>query len=259
MAEISRLRADNPSRLTGNGTNTWIYGERELVVIDPGPDLPAHLERVAAEVRRRGRAAMVAVTHHHPDHREGAATMAAMLDVPIALYHEEALSAGTMPLRDGDRLLAGGGELTVLHTPGHASDHLCFWAERERVVFTGDHVLQGTTSVIAPPDGDMARYMRSLAGISRLGATRLLPGHGEPIEDAAAALRTLIAHREEREAQIVAELGSEPRTILELVNVLYSTYPPEVLDLAALTVHAHLIKLEREGRVSAQPDGYRLA
>ncbi len=243
------LRAPNPGPLTGLGTNTWIYGAGESLVIDPGPADEAHLTQVVKAATRLGPVAAVACTHHHQDHVAGAARLCELTGAPLAVHHRRAQRPGELPLHDQDRLLVGSSELIAVHTPGHASDHLCFFDATERWLFTGDLVLQGTTSLVVPPDGDMTAYLHSLERILRLGPLHLLPGHGEALEDGDAAVRGLIQHRLRREAQILRQLRRGPATVSELVAPLYAAYPHPVLEMAAGTVHTHLIKLEREGLV----------
>jgi glyoxylase-like metal-dependent hydrolase (beta-lactamase superfamily II) len=248
-AEILLVRAPNPGPLTGSGTNTWIYGSGETVVIDPGPADESHLERVAESARRQGRVVAVAVTHHHGDHLDGASRLCELTGAPLAVHFRRADQASDLPLHDGDRLLVGDSELEAIHTPGHASDHLCFFDRSARVLFTGDHVLQGSTSLVVPPDGEMAAYLASLERVLQLRPRRLNPGHGESIEDAEGAIRELIAHRLQRETQILDQLRLGPTCPEELVPRLYASYPKAVLGMASGTVLAHLLKLEREGRV----------
>ncbi len=246
---IELVRAANPGPLTGAGTNTWIYGQDEVVVIDPGPLLEDHLDTVKRVAERRGRIAALICTHHHVDHVEGAQRLSELTAAPLALYHARAKGISDLPLHHGDRVLVGRSELSVIHTPGHASDHICLYSERDRVVFTGDHVLSGTTSVIWPPDGDMDDYLTSLELIRGLGPARLLPGHGDPIEDPASHLLDLADHRLEREAQVLEALRSGPARPEDLVPRLYADYPREVWEPAAKTVLAHCLRLEKLGKV----------
>lgn len=248
-AAVILVRANNPGPLTGPGTNTWIFGREEAVVIDPGPLMEDHLAEVASRAAEIGRVAAVICTHHHPDHREGADRLCQMTGAPLGLFQTAADRSGQLPICDGDRILAGTAELVAFHTPGHARDHICLLAERERVLFTGDHVLSGTTSVIWPPDGDMADYIRSLERIQKLAVDRLLPGHGEPIADPKAAVGSLIAHRRERESQVIDALGQGPARPQELVPILYVDYPRAVWAAAAQTTLAHCLKLAAEGRL----------
>jgi len=248
-ALVTLVRAPNPGPLTGTGTNTWIFGLGEALVIDPGPLDEPHLQRVAEAAAQVGRVAAVLCTHHHEDHQAGAERLCELTGAPLAVFHRRADRVGTLPLHHQDRILAGRSELIAIHTPGHASDHLCFLAERERLLFTGDHVLSGTTSVIWPPDGDMAQYLKSLELVAGLAVDRLLPGHGEPMDHPAATLAALIRHRQEREAEILAALEPGPARPSELVLRLYAGYPAEVLPYAAQTVLAHCLKLVAEGRL----------
>ncbi|MHB1525425.1 MAG: MBL fold metallo-hydrolase [Candidatus Dormibacteria bacterium] len=249
QATVTLVRASNPGPLTGSGTNTWIFGLDETVVIDPGPLEEEHLQRVAETALRVGRVAAILCTHHHQDHRAGADRLAELTAAPLAVFYQRADRAGVLPLHDQDRILAGRSELVAVHTPGHTSDHLCFLAERERLLFTGDHVLSGTTSVIWPPDGDMAQYLASLRHVGELAVDRLLPGHGEPIDNPAEMVATLIGHRRAREEQILAALRPGPARPVDLVPTLYAGYRKEVWDFAAQTVLAHCLKLTGEGRL----------
>ena len=254
-ASLTLVRAPNPGPLTGPGTNTWIFGLEESLVIDPGPLEEQHLQRVAEAACQVGRVAAVLCTHHHEDHRAGAERLCQLTGAPLALFHRRADRAGVLPLHDGDRILAGRAELVAIHTPGHASDHLCFLAERERLLFTGDHVLSGTTSVIWPPDGDMGQYLDSLGRIAELAVDHLLPGHGEPIDDPALAVAALIRHRRDRETQILEAFRPGPARPADLVPSLYQGYPEEVWSYATQTVLAHCLKLTDEGRLRRLGDG----
>jgi glyoxylase-like metal-dependent hydrolase (beta-lactamase superfamily II) len=198
---------------------------------------------------RQGRVVAIACTHHHSDHLDGAARLCELTGAPLAVHFRRADQASDLPLHDGDLLLVGSWELVAIHTPGHASDHLCFFDPSARVLFSGDHVLQGTTSLVVPPDGDMTAYLASLDRVLRLRPRRIHPGHGETIEDAEGAVRELIAHRLQREAQILDQLRLGPSGPDQLVPLLYASYPAAVLGMAAGTVLAHLLKLEQEGRV----------
>lgn len=253
VAKTELIRAHNPGPLTGPGTNTWIYGLGEVVIIDPGPLQQEHLERVVEVAEGMGRVTALICTHHHEDHVEGARELSRLTGAPLALFHTRAEALSDLPLHDGDRILAGQAELTVVHTPGHASDHICLHASRDAVLFTGDHVLSGTTSVIWPPDGDMDYYLTSLEKVAALTPRRLLPGHGDPIEDPASALGELIRHRLERETQVLELLRRGPARPDELVPELYAEYPREVWDAAARTVLAHCLRLERLGVLQRTP------
>ena len=240
---VVRVLAPNPGVYELEGTNTWVVGEAPAVVIDPGPDIEPHLREVA---RTAGRVGVIALTHDHPDHAPGAITLAAMTDAPIRAMRPP---PGGDRLRDGESLAAGVTTVRVVATPGHSADHVAYWLEGERSLFTGDAVLGRGTSVIDPPEGDLAVYLRSLRKMRDLQPRTIHPGHGPTVFHGVAKLEEYLAHREEREAQIVAALQDSPRTIDELVETIYAGYPEDVRPLAARSVLAHLMKLAAEGRV----------
>jgi glyoxylase-like metal-dependent hydrolase (beta-lactamase superfamily II) len=243
MLRIVRVLAPNPSPYTLEGTNTWIVGEDPAIVIDPGPDdLPGHLDEVA---RTAGAVGAVLVTHDHPDHAPGAAAFAGRVGAPLWAFR----LAGAEHLRDGQVVRAGSLALTAIHTPGHTSDHLVFSEPATGSLFTGDAVVGRGTSFIDPPDGDLARYLRSLHRMQELAPRTIYPGHGPVVLDAPTKLEEYLTHRAEREEQILAALGEGERSIEGLVAEIYVGYPPEVHPLAARSVLAHLLKLEGEGRV----------
>jgi len=240
---VVRVLAPNPGVYELEGTNTWVVGDAPAIVIDPGPDVEAHLREVA---RTAGRVGVIALTHDHPDHAPGAVTLAAMTDAPIRAMRPP---PGGDRLRDGDELTAGAARIRAVATPGHSADHVAFWLERDRALFTGDAVLGRGTSVIDPPEGDLRAYLRSLRKMLDLEPRTIHPGHGPTVFRAIAKLEEYLAHREERETQIVAALTESPRTIDELVATIYAEYPEDVRPLAARSVLAHLMKLAAEGRV----------
>jgi glyoxylase-like metal-dependent hydrolase (beta-lactamase superfamily II) len=251
MLPIVRVLAPNPSPYTLEGTNTWVLGERgtPVIVIDPGPDDPSHLDEVA---RTAGpNVAAVLVTHDHPDHAPGATVFAATVGAPLHAFR----LAGAEHLRDGQQVRAGALTLTAVHTPGHTSDHMVFHEPAVGALFAGDAVLGRGTSFIDPPDGDLGQYLRSLARMQELGARTIYPGHGPVVLDAPAKLQQYLDHRAEREQKIVDAISHGPRTIGDLVAEIYAAYPPEVHDLAARSVLAHLLKLSAEGRAAHEGRG----
>lgn len=259
-AGVVRLTADNPSLMTGPGTNSYLIGRRDLVVLDPGPHDPAHLDAIAVAARTGGgRVRAVAVTHHHADHAEGAAALARIAGVPV--YGFAAVEGFTpdRQLADGDRLEEGDLALTAVHTPGHASDHLCFLADGGlRLLFSGDHVMGGSTVVIAPPDGDMEQYLDSLGRLARYEPPfcAIAPGHGPLLSDPAAVLADYLSHRLAREEAIAATLGRlGPATVDEIVSEVYADTPPALHPIARYSAWAHLRKLRHDGRArSDSPD-----
>jgi glyoxylase-like metal-dependent hydrolase (beta-lactamase superfamily II) len=230
--------------MTLEGTNTWVVGSPPAAVIDPGPDDEAHLAAVRAEA---GTVGVILLTHRHPDHAPGADALAESTGAPVHAWRP---AEGWSPIRAGQEFEGGDIPLVALHTPGHTPDHVAFFAPARRAMFTGDAVLGRGTSVIDPPEGDLAAYVRSLEAMTVLEPRTIYPGHGPAVWDAAAKLREYVEHRAEREQQVLDALAEGARTPEEIVPVVYEGYPPEVLDLAARTILAHLLKLEREGRVS---------
>lgn len=248
MSEPIVVLAPNPSIFTGAGTNTYLVGEGEVACIDPGPDDDRHLEAILRAAAERGRIAAILLTHSHPDHRPLARRLAATTGAPV--YAWQAGSEPARPLDDGQVVAVADVRLRAVHTPGHASDHVCFLDEATKALYTGDHVLSGTTTVISPPDGDMAAYMASLQRIRDLQPTVIHPGHGSRVDDAVALVEEYLAHRRDREEQIVraARRRRDPVAPADLVEEVYAGYPQAVLPLATRTVEAHLEKLVGEGR-----------
>lgn len=249
MTTVRRVVAGNGGPYTGPGTNTWIVGDGPaLVVIDPGPDDDRHLAAIQA---RLGGApvAVILVTHSHSDHLPLASRLGAASGARVLRW-----GAG---LADGDVVRAGTLSLTALHTPGHTADHLAFWLEADRVLFTGDLILGRGSSMVTYPEGDVAAYLRSLDRVAALGPRLLFPGHWDPVEDAAAKVAEYREHRLAREAQLVAELArGGPGTPAELTRRVYGAEvsDPGLLGAAEMTLRAHLRKLEDEGRVRIRPD-----
>jgi glyoxylase-like metal-dependent hydrolase (beta-lactamase superfamily II) len=244
VTRIVRVLAPNPGLRELDGTNTWVIGRGPAIVVDPGPDEPSHLleiERTAGAVGR------IVLTHDHPDHAAGAIPLAERTGAPV---HAARPPAGGERLHDGDRIRSGGVELVAVATPGHAPDHVAFLLEPERALFTGDAVLGRGTSVLDPPEGELNAYLRSLHRMREFRPRTIHPGHGPLVLDAVAKLDEYVAHRLERERQIIAALGSGSRPVEELVADIYADQPPELFELAARSVLAHLLKLEAEGRAA---------
>jgi len=246
---IVRVLAPNPSPYTLEGTNTWVVGRDPALVIDPGPDDAGHLAEVA---RTAGSVGAILLTHGHPDHAPGAEPLAAATGAPIYAFRPP---TGGEHLRDGQLVREGEVELRAVHTPGHTPDHVVFWLDERRALFTGDAVLGRGTSVIDPPEGELAAYLRSLRRMQELHPATIYPGHGPVVLDARGKLEEYVTHREEREAQVVAALTEEPRTIPQLVAVVYPDLAEDLRPLAARSMLAHLQKLEAEGRADHAGQG----
>ena len=253
---VRRIVAPNPCLMTGPGTNTYLIGDPDgdLVALDPGPDTPEHLDRVA-EVGA-GRIRAVVVTHTHQDHSPGAPGLSERTGAPLVGFDARDDFTPDIPAGDGHTIDLGPATLTALHTPGHASNHLCWLLRGEEVLFSGDHVMDGSTVVIAPPDGDMADYLAQLERLRALGLRAIAPGHGKLITDPDARLDAYLIHRREREVQVVDTLGRlGSGTVEDIVAVIYTETPEALLPVARYSVWAHLRKLGAEGRaVTDGPD-----
>jgi glyoxylase-like metal-dependent hydrolase (beta-lactamase superfamily II) len=241
MLPVTRVLAPNPGVYTLEGTNTWIVGSEPSIVIDPGPNIPEHLAAVAHQA---GRVGAVLITHDHPDHAPGAAPFAELVGAPLYAYR----LAGAESLRSQQQVRAGPVDLTAIHTPGHTSDHMAFFEPGSGALFTGDAVLGRGTSFIDPPGGDLVAYLRSLKRMVALDPRTIFPGHGPVVLQGREKLLEYLAHREEREEQVLGALADGPRTIAEMVEVIYADHPKDVRPLAARSVLAHLLKLADEGR-----------
>lgn len=270
-AYVTRIIAPNPGVMTGPGTNAYLVGREALAVIDPGPDIASHREAILAA--GQGKIRWILCTHTHVDHSPGAAALAKATGAQVLGRpapdggSQDRAFAPDRVLQHGDRLDLGGATLRAIHTPGHASNHLCYLLEETRMLFTGDHVMQGSTVVINPPDGNMLAYLRSLEDVIALDAAILAPGHGYLIGDPVKEIRRLVAHRLKREAKVLAALPDSrdasgrmhDASVEELVTRVYDDVPPRLHPVAARSLTAHLGKLVEEGRVHADNGRYRLA
>ncbi|MBA4178661.1 MAG: NUDIX hydrolase [Leptothrix sp. (in: Bacteria)] len=254
---LARITAPNPGPMTGPGTNTYLVGgEGRWTVIDPGPESAPHLQALLAALDEiGGHVERILVTHTHRDHSPGARALAQATGAPVwgrvaafAAWQDEDFEPAHQPVH-GECIDAGpGATLRVLHTPGHASNHLCYLLEQERLLFTGDHVMQGSTVVINPPDGDMAAYLQSLQALLDEPLDWLAPGHGFLVAQPQAVLQALIAHRRRREAKVLAALRQHgPGGVEALVAAVYDDAPAHLHGVAQRSLLAHLLKLQGDG------------
>ena len=275
---VWRVTAPNAGPMTGPGTNSYLVGagagagvgtgvQPGWTVIDPGPESDSHLQALlAAAAMAGGPITRILVTHTHRDHSPGAVALALATGAPVlgrTAGHPEwqdPLFAPQRELQHGERLSCGGAQggatLRVLHTPGHASNHLCFLLEEEATLFTGDHVMQGSTVVINPPDGDMAAYLAALRGLLEIDLDWLAPGHGFLVAQPHEVLRALIAHRLRRESGVLAALQTHgPADLAALLPRVYTDVPAALHPMARRSLLAHLIKLQADGAVRLDDAG----
>ncbi len=265
---IRRVIANNPGPFTFTGTGTYIVGRGEVAVIDPGPDLFDHLEAIVAATAAEEIIA-IAITHTHLDHSPLArplalATGARIHGLAAPRLQEAAVRldeghdrsfAPDVAATDGARLSGPGWTLEAVTTPGHASNHVCWALLEENALFSGDHVMGWSTTVVSPPDGDMGAYYASLDKVAARGFQVLWPTHGPPVRDVEPFLAAYKAHRLDRERQIMEQIELGRATIAEMVPVIYADIDPRLHPAAAHSVLAHLIHLERDGRVVGEGSG----
>ncbi len=242
--DVLRVRANNPGPLTLSGTNTWIVDRNPAYVIDPGPGLEQHLRRVVAAIDARGGLGGIALTHDHPDHTDAVAALRELRPAPLAAARRRGRGVD-VALSDGVRF----GPLMAVPTPGHAPDHFALVAER--VCFTGDSVLGEGSVFIAPHPGSLSGYLNALVHLCTLDLDVLCPGHGPAIWEPVSKLEECIGHRFDREHRLIVALAEGRRTIEELLDRAWGDVPLELRPMAAITLAAHLDKLDEEGSLPA--------
>ncbi len=263
-AGVRRLLVPNASMMTGPGTNSYLVGEDAVAVIDPGPAIPTHIEKLQRV--SPGPIRWILVTHTHPDHSPGAhllaqQTGALLLGQPPPVHGpQDRTFEPDRVLQDGDILETDEFTLSAIHTPGHASNHLCYLHTGLSWVFTGDHIVNGMTVVIDPPDGNVKDYLSSLSRLRNLKVEKLVPGHGDVLEEPEAAVDWLIDHRLQREDRVVEVLSELPGANIEqLVPGVYADVNPRLHRLAMRSLLAHLLKLQEDGRAREQDGRWNLS
>ena len=257
---IKRITAANGSVFTGPGTNTYLVGNEDVTVIDPGPAMEEHIDVILAA---SDNIKQILVTHTHPDHSPGTRLLQQKLDVPAFGMLTESSKNQDMTfsperiLKDGEIIEKEEYSLEVVHTPGHASNHLCFILREEKFIFTGDHVMSGSTVVIGPPDGSMKQYIDSLNKLKNYDMEKMAPGHGDILESPYQVADWIINHRLKREEKVFSALKDATRGTPEsLVEKVYADVDSSLFPIAKASLLAHLIKLEEDQVISKEGEEY---
>ena len=250
---VRRITAGNSSVFTGPGTNTYLVGTEEITVIDPGPAMPEHIENIAKacgdDIKQ------ILVTHTHPDHSPGAKLLHQRTAAPVmgmyALHKQtqDKTFKANKVLEDGDEIREIEYTLKAIHTPGHASNHLCYLLEEEKMIFTGDHIMEGSTVVIGPPDGNMKQYIESLEKLKQFDMSLIAPGHGNLMKDPKSVVDWIVSHRMFREKKVVDALTEFSKANLDqLVEKVYDDFDERLHGIARDSLLAHLNKLIEEDK-----------
>jgi len=258
---VRRIIAPNPGMMTGPGTNTYLIGTDDIAVIDPGPVIDSHLQIIADS----GNIKWILVSHTHPDHSPGAGKLAELtgaitigIPAPDGEHQDRSFRPGRIPA-DGDTLDGPDFSIRMISTPGHASNHLCFLHAGHRWLFTGDHIMNGSTVVIDPPDGDMQAYLQSLDSLRKIEIDAIAPGHGDVFHNPRDVIDWIVQHRLEREKKVADAVSAYPDlTSHELVPQVYADVDERLHGWAERSLLAHLIKLQRDGRIIEQGSRWRM-
>ena len=258
---VRRITAGNSSVFTGPGTNTYLVGTEEITVIDPGPAMPEHIENIAKacgdDIKQ------ILVTHTHPDHSPGAKLLHQRTAAPVmgmyALHKQtqDKTFKANKVLEDGDEIREIEYTLKAIHTPGHASNHLCYLLEEEKMIFTGDHIMEGSTVVIGPPDGNMKQYIESLEKLKQFDISLIAPGHGNLMKDPKSVVDWIVSHRMFREKKVVDALTEFSKANLDqLVEKVYDDVDERLHGIARASLLAHLNKLIEEDKAISKGEEF---
>ena len=253
---VRRVTANNPGAMTGAGTNCYLIGRAEIAVLDPGPADPSHIDAILAAAGE-SRVRWIVATHTHPDHSPAAALLSAKTGAELVGCvladdgHQDRSFQVDSNVRHGDLIMGKDFTLEAIATPGHVANHFCYLLREEGQVFTGDHIMGGSTVVIIPPSGDMAEYLASLARLKEYPIRQLMPGHGDVIEDPIGVVDGLIAHRLRREDKVIRMLRANGEiSLVDLTPLVYDDVDESLHPVAQVSLWAHLLKLEKEGRAA---------
>ena len=259
---INKITAPNGGVFTGQGTNTYLIGEEDLTLIDPGPNISEHIEAILK--KGAGKIKRILVTHTHTDHSPAALPISKELNIPMfgrlidreSEWEDETFIPDKV-LNHGDIISTDEYSLEAIYTPGHASNHFCFYLEKNKCLLTGDHVMDGSTVVIAPPDGNMTEYIESLRLLEDYDISYFAPGHGNFMEDPSKTIQSIIRHRLSRESKVLRCIDKNNNSNLdELLPLVYDDVPEMLHPIARMSLLAHLIKLQDEEKIKSIENRY---
>ena len=259
---ITKITAPNGGIFTGQGTNTYLIGQEDITLVDPGPNIKEHIQAILK--RGAGKIKRILVTHTHTDHSPAALPISKELNIPMfgrlidreSEWEDETFIPDTV-LSHGDVIDTDEYSLKTIHTPGHASNHLCFYLEKHKCLLTGDHVMDGSTVVIAPPDGNMTEYINSLKLLEDYNIDYFAPGHGNYMEEPSKTIQSIIRHRLSRESKVLRCIDKNNNSNLdELLPLVYDDVPEMLHPIARMSLLAHLIKLQDEEKIKSIENRY---
>ena len=259
---ITKITAPNGGVFTGQGTNTYLIGQEDITLVDPGPNIKEHIQAILK--KGAGKIKRILVTHTHTDHSPAALPISKELDIPMfgrlvdreSEWEDETFIPDTV-LSHGDVIATKEYSLETIHTPGHASNHLCFYLEKHKCLLTGDHIMDGSTVVIAPPDGNMTEYIESLRLLEDYDINYFAPGHGNYMEDPSKTIQSIIRHRLSRESKVLRCVDKNKNSNLdELLPLVYDDVPEILHPIAKMSLMAHLIKLQDDKKIKSIENRY---
>jgi len=259
---ITKITAPNGGIFTGQGTNTYLIGQEDITLVDPGPNIKEHIQAILK--RGAGKIKRILVTHTHTDHSPAALPISKKLNIPMfgrlidreSEWEDETFIPDTV-LNHGDLIATKEYSLETIHTPGHASNHLCFYLEKHKCLLTGDHIMDGSTVVIAPPDGNMTEYINSLKLLEDYDIDYFAPGHGNYMEEPSKTIQSIIRHRLSRESKVLRCVNKNKNSNLdELLPLVYDDVPEMLHPIARMSLLAHLIKLQDEEKIKSVENRY---
>lgn len=259
---ITKITAPNGGVFTGQGTNTYLIGQEDITLVDPGPNIKEHIQAILK--RGAGKIKRILVTHTHTDHSPAALPISKKLNIPMfgrlidreSEWEDETFIPDTV-LNHGDLIATKEYSLETIHTPGHASNHLCFYLEKNKCLLTGDHIMDGSTVVIAPPDGNMTEYINSLKLLEDYDIDYFAPGHGNYMEEPSKTIQSIIRHRLSRESKVLRCVNKNKNSNLdELLPLVYDDVPEMLHPIARMSLLAHLIKLQDEEKIKSVENRY---